>query len=104
VADLIGVGWFKDAFTQHPEFLLFLAVAGGYREVVNYMIANKVDINCKDRWGGTPMNDALKSNHADIQALGQERLGLARAGGAAANIHSANGPSFCQNDGYARHG
>ena len=45
---------------------LHLAASEGQFEVVDYLIKRKVNVNAKDRWGGTPLKDAKKSNHVDI--------------------------------------
>ena len=45
---------------------LHLAASEGQFEVVDYLIKRKVNVNAKDRWGGTPLKDAKKSNHTDI--------------------------------------
>lgn len=37
---------------------LHLASAGGQIEVVKFLLKCKVNINLKDRWGATPLNDA----------------------------------------------
>lgn len=37
---------------------LHLAVSASRHEVIEYLIEHGADINCKDRWGATPLNDA----------------------------------------------
>jgi ankyrin repeat protein len=36
---------------------LHLACSAGHLDIVKYLIENGADINCKDRWGATPLND-----------------------------------------------
>ncbi|MBI3342069.1 glutaminase [Candidatus Curtissbacteria bacterium] len=48
---------------------MHLAAAEGHEEVVRYFIEKKVDVNPKDRWGGTPLNDAMRANHAKVVEL-----------------------------------
>jgi ankyrin repeat protein len=35
-----------------------LAATAGHFDMVKYLVENGADINCKDRWGSTPLNDA----------------------------------------------
>ena len=37
---------------------LHLAALGGYKDAVEFLLSQGADINCKDRWGSTPLNDA----------------------------------------------
>lgn len=39
---------------------LHVAVSSGHIDVIKYLLSIGVDINCKDRWGSTPLNDAKK--------------------------------------------
>lgn len=78
---------------------LHLAAAEGRAEVVRFIIAHAgqdatVSLSPRDRWGGTPINDARANGHADIATMlkeagakaGRNRAGLAPAetGGAEA--------------------
>lgn len=36
------------------------------RHIVTELIERKADINMKDRWGGTPLADAIREGHADV--------------------------------------
>jgi ankyrin repeat protein len=48
---------------------LHLAAAEGHTELVQFMIENTANINCMDRWGGTPLSDAIHGGHSAIAAL-----------------------------------
>lgn len=37
---------------------MHLAAINGYLEIVEYLVENGCDVNPKDRWGSTPLNDA----------------------------------------------
>lgn len=37
---------------------LHLAAASGHYDIVKYLVDYGVEINCKDRWGATPLNDS----------------------------------------------
>jgi len=37
---------------------MHLAAINGYLEIVEYLVENGYDVNPKDRWGSTPLNDA----------------------------------------------
>ncbi len=48
---------------------MHLAASEGQEAVVRYLIAKEVDINPKDRWGGTPLADAKRGNHTKVVEL-----------------------------------
>lgn len=37
---------------------MHLAAINGYIEIVEYLVEQGYDVNPKDRWGSTPLNDA----------------------------------------------
>tara|TARA_A100001015_G_C14996328_1_gene716378 strand:- start:353 stop:1984 length:1632 start_codon:yes stop_codon:yes gene_type:complete len=43
---------------------LHLAASEGHLHVIDYLILNNVDPNPKDRWGGTPLDDAKRHEHS----------------------------------------
>jgi glutaminase len=45
---------------------LHLAASEGHGAIVDYLLAHKVDVNPRDRWGATPLDDAKRHDHADI--------------------------------------
>ena len=48
---------------------IHLAASEGHLEAVKFFINKGVDINPKDRWGGTPFADAKREGHKDVMAL-----------------------------------
>ncbi len=48
---------------------IHLAASEGQEEVVRYLIAKGVNINPRDRWGGTPLADAKRGNHTKVVTL-----------------------------------
>jgi glutaminase len=55
---------------------LHLAASEGQIEVVKHLITKEVSLNPKDRWENTPLDDAIKSNHKDIQILLENAMQL----------------------------
>lgn len=45
---------------------LHLAVSGSNYDVVEYLLKHDVNVNCKDRWGATPLNDATDQRIIDL--------------------------------------
>lgn len=54
---------------------LHLAASEGQSHVVRYLLSKNVTVNPIDRWGGTPLSDAIRSNHLDIIELLKEKGG-----------------------------
>lgn len=48
---------------------LHLAASDGRLEVVSFLLDRGVPVNPRDRWGGTPLDDALRHEHRDIVDL-----------------------------------
>jgi hypothetical protein len=46
---------------------LHLAACGGHLELVRLIIAHGGSVDCRDRWGRTPMADAIGEGHTDVQ-------------------------------------
>jgi len=42
---------------------LHLAAAEGNDRVAELLLSFKANVNCKDRWGGTPLKDAVVGGH-----------------------------------------
>lgn len=53
---------------------MHLAAMSGYIEVVEYLVENGYEVNPKDRWGSTPLNDATDDEIIEfLEANGGER-------------------------------
>ena len=66
---LIVRGFDQDAGDYDRRTALHLAAAEGRDQVVQYLIENGATINPKDRWNGTPLDDAYRHNHIEVIAL-----------------------------------
>jgi glutaminase len=55
---------------------LHLAAAEGWLYIVEYFLNQGLDPNPRDRWGGTPLDDALRCGHKDIACLLEQRGGV----------------------------
>ena len=55
---------------------IHLAASEGQLNVIEFLLANKVNPNVQDRWGFTPLDDAIRHQHDDVAAA------LKAAGGA----------------------
>ena len=58
---------------------LHLASAEGHIELVRFMVDCGANINCQDRWGGTPLGDAQHGGHTAIAAFLQSLGALSTA-------------------------
>ncbi len=45
---------------------LHLAAADGQALIVKFLISKGVNVNCEDRFGNTPLHEALRGNHTEI--------------------------------------
>lgn len=67
---------------------LHLAAADGQVKMVQFLLDNGADVNVSDRWGATPLQDALRHHQDEIVRV------LEGAGGNAQNLGLTR--SFCQ--------
>ena len=51
-----------------------MAASEGHKEVVEYLINRNITANLKDRWGGSAIEDAKRSNHRNIVKILEEYL------------------------------
>ena len=47
---------------------LHLAAAEGHVDVVKYLVAHRVDLQPRDRWGNTPLDDAVRHGRTAVAA------------------------------------
>jgi serine/threonine protein kinase len=48
---------------------LHLAASEGHLHVVSYLLESGVDVDPRDRWGGTPLDDAIRHGHREVVRL-----------------------------------
>ncbi len=58
---------------------IHLAASEGHLEAVKFFIEKNVDINPKDRWGGTPLADAKREGHTAVFELLKKHGGAEKA-------------------------
>ena len=61
----LGAQYDLDVGDYDRRTALHLAAAEGHTVIVAYLISRKVNVNCEDRWGNTPLREALRSNHTE---------------------------------------
>ncbi|KAK3284500.1 hypothetical protein CYMTET_7856 [Cymbomonas tetramitiformis] len=54
---------------------LHLASSEGNMEVVEFLLKSGANVNCEDRWGGTPLEDAVKHDHSELASFLQRHGG-----------------------------
>ncbi|WP_196886056.1 glutaminase A [Aureivirga sp. CE67] len=55
---------------------LHLAASENQLEIVKYLLDKKVQIDCEDRWGNTPLNDAIRGENKEIIKILEEAMVL----------------------------
>ena len=55
---------------------LHIAAAEGHEKVCEVLLSSKADANFKDRWGGTPLQDALSAQHSSCAQLIKTKGGV----------------------------
>ena len=48
---------------------LYVAASGGHQDMVEFLLANKADVNAKNNSGQTPLREAVKYGHQDVADL-----------------------------------
>ena len=66
---LIVRGFDQDAGDYDKRTPLHLAAAEGREDVVQYFLENGAAVNLKDRWDGTPLDDAYRHGHKKVVKL-----------------------------------
>jgi cytohesin len=59
----------SEDFGLKPQSLMACAVTKGYTDIVEQLIAKGVDVNAKNRMGGTPLHEAASQSNKDTVAL-----------------------------------
>ncbi len=70
---------------------LHLAAAEGQLAAVGFLIARGADVNALDRWGGSPLQDAVRNRHDAVAALLKENGARLRSGDMVAALCYAAG-------------
>ena len=61
---------------------LHLAAAEGQQLIVKFLVSKGCNVNCEDRFGNTPLREALRGNHTEVAKILQEsgaKMGQASA-------------------------
>ncbi|WP_299619388.1 glutaminase A [Pelagibius sp.] len=66
---LVAQGVPLDTADYDARTPLHLAAAEGHAEIVQYFVTQKLDVNPRDRWGNTPLDDALRHDRAAVADL-----------------------------------
>jgi len=73
---LIVRGFDQDAGDYDRRTALHLAAAEGREPVVRYLIENGAEVNPRDRWNGTPLDDAHRHDHRAVVELLEAHGGI----------------------------
>ncbi|MDP6692408.1 MAG: glutaminase [Alphaproteobacteria bacterium] len=76
---LVAQGVPLDLADYDRRTAIHLAAAEGHVDVVRYCIAHHVSCNPTDRWGNTPLDDAIRHDHQDVAELLRGHGGRARS-------------------------
>lgn len=87
---LVVRGFDQDAADYDHRTALHLAAAEGREQVVRYLLESGANANPKDRWGGTPLDDAIRcGNKSVVDSLEQH---AAHRGESAVDASLTNAP------------
>ncbi|ESA35889.1 glutaminase [Leptolyngbya sp. Heron Island J] len=75
----IARGVSMEAADYDGRTAIHLAAAEGQLKVVKFLLANNVNPNIQDRWGFTPLDDAIRHGHEEVATA------LKQSGGASGN-------------------
>ena len=64
---------------------IHLAAANGHLKIVEFLLANGVKLNCKDRYGNTPLDDATMSKNTEVVNFIQKKLSIENSNSGNAN-------------------
>mmetsp|Transcript_45201 Transcript_45201/g.105705 ORF Transcript_45201/g.105705 Transcript_45201/m.105705 type:complete len:627 (+) Transcript_45201:113-1993(+) len=66
---LLEAGYDVDAGDYDRRAAIHIAAAEGRDEVVAFLLSHKADMAVVDRWGHTPLDEALRAGHSKVAAL-----------------------------------
>ncbi len=85
IRQLMEMGCSIDQGDYDRRTAMHLAASEGLLPVVRFLVHEaSADVNPTDRWGGTPLDDAVRSKHEDVVAL------LKASGGTRGKAYSAS--------------
>jgi 60kDa lysophospholipase len=70
--EMVQSGMEIDCCNYDGRTALHLAASEGHSHVVEYLISQNAKLNPVDRWGGTPLQDAIRHEHGDVIDLLQK--------------------------------
>lgn len=73
---LVANGYDLEDGDYDDRTAMHLAASEGQDAILAYLIAKKVNVNHRDRWGGTPFADALREGHTKTVALLKKHGGI----------------------------
>ena len=72
---LLSNGVNPNAKDYDSRSALHLAAAEGKDQIVELLLRHKANVNIEDRWGGTPLQDAIVEGHGDVAMTLQAKGG-----------------------------
>ena len=72
---LLSAGCSIEAADYDARTCLHIAAAEGALSVVGALLQHRAEVNQRDRWGGTPLRDAVRGGHLKVATLLFERGG-----------------------------
>ena len=96
---LVGKGASVNACDYDSRSALHLAAAEGHVDVVQFLLSNNAVVRARDRWGGTPLRDAMRGRHATVEDL-LRRAAASRSGVADAE---SDAPAWSEGDAREMH-
>ena len=66
---MLACGVNTNAADYDRRTCLHLAASEGSAHIVEALLSGGADVNCVDRWGGTPLRDALRHGHSNVMTM-----------------------------------
>ena len=66
---LVAVGANLDEADYDGRTCIHLAASEGHMNILKFLIGKKVKTDPRDRWGGTPLDDAKRHGHKEAQEI-----------------------------------